>query len=217
MRPEWPTVYTKEVLYQVQRPKMIPDSLQAKPGEKILPKFRQLVKWIDSQRLVSADDRVAINYTPNGTEVTMLNRPPTIMTPLKVMLSGLDRVTISEGYINGRLPKIKPAAGDLKEIVDANGISTQSARLPEKRPIVVCALVIFDKLFKLDHAEIVYEEPQKIPRAGSANYSIDSKLISGLIPLAYLRTSQFIQFVTHNIQVRAFLHNGSYRIIYWPA
>ena len=196
---------------------MIPAALQAKAGEKILPKFRELVKWIDSQRLVSVDDRVTINTTPNGSLVSMVDRPPSISTPLAVRLSGLDRVTISEGYINGRLPKIKPSNGVLQEIVTPDGISAPPALLPLKRPIVVCALVVFDQFFKLTNAEIVYEEPQKIPRTGSANYSIESKLISGVIPLAYLRSNRFIQFVTHNIQVRAFLHNGSYRIIYWPA
>jgi hypothetical protein len=196
---------------------MIPAALQAKTGEKILPKFKELVKWIDSQRLVSVDDRVTINTTPNGSLVSMVDRAPSISTPLEVRLTGLDKVTISEGYINGRLPKIKPVTGDLQDIVNLDGIAAPPARLPTKRPIVVCALVVFDQFFKLTNAEIVYEEPQKIPRTGSANYSIDSKLISGVIPLAYLRSNRFIQFVTHNIQVRAFLHNGSYRIIYWPA
>jgi hypothetical protein len=196
---------------------VISDALSAKSGDKILPKFRELVKWIDSQRLVSVDDRVTINTTPNGSLVSMIDRPPSLSTPLQVRLSGLDYLTISEGYINGRLPKIKPVTGDLQEIVSPDGISAPPARLPKKRPIVVCALVVFDEFFKLETAEIVYEEPQKIPRTGSANYSIDSKLISGLIPLAFLRSNRFIQFVTHNIQVRAFLHNGSYRVVYWPA
>ena len=195
---------------------MIPSALQAKKGEKIFPKFKELVKWIDSQRLVSVDDRVLINTTPNGSLVSMMDRPPTISTPLEVRLSGLDHFTISEGYINGKLPKIKPSNGVLQEIVSTDGISAPPSRLPTKRPIVICALVVFDKLFKLETAEIVYEEPQKIPRTGSANYVIENKLITGLIPLAYLRSNRFIQFVTHNIQVRAFLHNGSHRVIYWP-
>ena len=195
---------------------MIPAALQAEKGEKILPKFKELVKWIDSQRLVSVDDRVIINTTRNGSLVSMIDRPPSISTPLEVRLTGLDKVTISEGYINGRLPKIKPVTGDLQDIVDKDGVAAPPARLPEKRPLVICALVVFDEFFKLETAEIVHEEPQKIPRAGSANYIIANKLITGLIPLAYLRGNRFIQFVTHNIQVRAFLHNGSHRIIYWP-
>ena len=43
---------------------MIPDELKAEAGDKILPKFKKLVAWIDSQRLVSVDDRVLINSTP---------------------------------------------------------------------------------------------------------------------------------------------------------
>jgi hypothetical protein len=134
-----------------------------------------------------------------------------------VRLSGSKFFTISEGFINGKLPKIKPASGELQEIVNPDGVSAPPSRLPQKRPIVICALVVFDKSFKLERAEIVYEEPQKIPRTGSANYIVENKQVTGLIPLAYLRSNRFFQFVTHNIQVRAFLHNETHRIIYWPS
>jgi hypothetical protein len=195
---------------------MIPAALQAVKGEKILPKFRELVKWIDSQRLISVDDRIIINITGNGTHVSMVDRPPSISTPLEVRPSGTSNFTISEGYINGKLPKIKPSTAELQDIVDPDGVPAPAAKLPETRPTVICAKVIFDELFKLKSSEIIYEEPKKILRSGSANYSIENKEITGLIPLAFLRKDRFMQFVSHNIQVRAFLHNGSYRIIYWP-
>lgn len=195
---------------------MIPADLQARKGEKILPKFRELVRWIDSQRLVSVDDRVLINTTGNGTLVSMVDRPPSISTPLEARPAGAANFTISEGYINGKLPKIKPSNGDLQDIVDPDGVPAPSAKLPTTRPTMICAKVIFDKDFKLKSSEIIYEDPKKILRSGSANYSTENKEITGLIPLAFLRKDRFIQFVSHNIQVRAFLHNGSYRVIYWP-
>lgn len=196
---------------------MIPAALQAKTGEKILPKFKELVKWIDSQRLVSVDDRVLINITPNGSLVSMVDRPPSIATPLQARFSGTKFFSVSEGYINGKLPQIKPANGELQDIVDPDGIPAPPAKLPETRPILVCAKIFFDSEYRFKSSEIVTEVPSKIPRSGSADYAATAKTITGLIPLAYLRSNNFIQFVTHNIQVRAFLHNGSHRVIYWPA
>jgi hypothetical protein len=190
---------------------MIPSELKAEKGDKILPKFKKLVSWIESQRLVSVDDRVTISTTPNGTHVSMVDRPPSIVTPLQLRLNGKGFFSITEGYINGKLPKI----GN-QDIVNPDGISAPPTKLPVVRPILVCASVKFDNNYKLITSEIVCKEPKEIPRAGSANYLIDDKSITGLIPLAFLRRDIFIQFVTHNLQVRAYTHNGSYRIIYWP-
>jgi len=195
---------------------MIPASLKAKRGDKILPKFNELLKYIDSQVLLSTDSRVNINTTPNGSLVSMINAPPSIVTPLQVRLLSTQFFSVGEGYINGKLPKIKPSTGELQDIVDVDGVPAPPAKLPETRPTLICAKVIFDEFFKLKSSEIVYEDPIKITRTGSANYSIENKEITGLIPLSFLRKDRFIQFVSHNIQVRAFLHNGSYRIIYWP-
>jgi len=196
---------------------MIPDELKADKGDKILPKFKKLVAWIDSQRLVSVDDRVLINSTPNGSLVSMVDRPPTISTPLQVRFNGTKFFSISEGYINGKLPQIKPSTGELQDIVDPDGVPAPPAKLPEERPILVCALVVFDETYKLKSSEIVWRKPDEIQRTGSANYAAKDKTTSGLIPLAYLRKNNFIQFVTHNLQVRAYVHNGSHRVIYWPA
>ena len=196
---------------------MIPEELKADKGDKILPKFRKLVAWIDSQRLVSVDDRVLINSTSNGTHVSMVDRPPSIVTPLQVRRNGAKFFSVGEGYINGKLPQIKPSTGKLQDIVDPDGIPAPPAQLPETRPILVCAKIIFDSEYRFKSSEIVTEIPSKIPRSGSADYAAIDKTITGLIPLAYLRADNFIQFVTHNIQVRAFLHNGSHRVIYWPA
>lgn len=196
---------------------MIPDELKADKGDKILPKFKKLVAWIDSQRLISVDDRVLINTTANGTHVSMVDRPPSITTPLQVRRSGDKFFSVGEGYINGKLPKIQPSSGALQDIVDPDGVSAPPAKLPQERPIIICALITFTETYTLKSSQIVWEKPDKIPRTGSANYAVADKTISGLIPLAYLRKDNFTQFVTHNLQVRAYLHNGSHRVIYWPA
>ena len=196
---------------------MIPDELKAEAGDKILPKFKKLVAWIDSQRLVSVDDRVTINATQNGTHVSMVDRPPSIATPLQVRRNGDKFFSVGEGYINGKLPQIKPSTGPLQDIVDPDGVPAAPAKLPQERPIIVCALVTFTETFSLKSSEIVWKKPSEIPRTGSADYAAKDKTISALIPLAYMRKDNFTQFVTHNLQVRAYLHNGSHRVIYWPA
>ena len=196
---------------------MIPRELEAQAGEKILPKFRKLIQWIDAQRLASVDERVSVNITPNGTLVSVVDRPPSIVTPLLVRLTGTQYFSIVEGFINGKLPQIKSKNGQLQDIVDPDGNPAPPARLPAVRPIMICALVKFDDAYRLKSSEIVCESPNAIPRAGSANYSAATQEISGLIPLAYMRANSLVQFVTHNLQVRAFLSNGTRRIIYWPA
>jgi hypothetical protein len=196
---------------------MIPAELKADKGDKILPKFKKLVAWIDSQRLISVDDRVVINTTPNGSLVSMVDRPPSIYTPLQVRLSGTNFFSVSEGYINGKLPQIKPSSGALQDIVDPDGISAPPAKLPQERPIIICAQVVFDAAYKLKSSEIVWKKPSEIPRTGSANYAAKDKTTTGLIPLAYMRANKLVQFVTHHLQVRAYVHNGSHRVIYWPA
>jgi hypothetical protein len=196
---------------------MIPRELEAQAGEKILPKFRKLIQWIDAQRLVSVDERILLNTTPNGTLVSVVDRPPSIVTPLLVRLTGTEYFSVVEGFINGKLPQIQPNNGQLQDIVDPDGIPAPPAKLPAVRPIMICALVKFDDAYSLKSSQIVCESPNAIPRAGSANYSTATREISGLIPLAFMRTSSLVQFVTHNLQVRAFSSNGTRRIIYWPA
>jgi hypothetical protein len=196
---------------------MIPQELEAKSGEKILPKFRKLIQWIDSQKLVSVDERISLNTTPNGTMVSVVDRPPSIVTPLLVRLSGTKFFSVVEGYINGKLPQIKPSNGQLQDIIDPDGIPALPAKLPTERPIMICASVVFDDSYRFESSEILCVSPAKIPRAGSANYSAQTQQITGLIPLAFIRSTSLVQFVTHNLQVRAFNYNGTRRVIYWPA
>ena len=193
---------------------MIPATLLAKKGDKILPAFQELVRWIDSQRLVSVDDRVLINTTPNGSLVSMVDRPPSILTPLRVILSGAKNYGVTEGYINGKLPE---AFTDVP-IVDADGVPNLRRQIPEKKPFFVFATVNFNENFSYRRSFISADPVDNFNSAAlKAKYFPETKTIQADIPLAFMRSDRFIQFVTHNLQVRAYNHNGSYRVIYWPA
>ena len=195
----------------------IPSELLASPGDSIRQKYTQLLAWIDAQKLISHDDRVTTDQTPNGQFVVMNQRPPSIVTPLQVGQSGKDGFVVREGYINGRLPVIKNKQGQEEPLVNPDGQSHKPAELPTERPLLVCAEVIFDKEYKIESCEIVTKKPSEVPRTGSANLAINAEKMTGLIPLAFIRKTTFFQFVTHNIQVRAFEHAQIKTIIYYPA
>ena len=186
---------------------MIPDEIKAEKGDKILPKFKKLVAWIDSQRLISVDDRVTTNTTPNGTYVSMVEGPPSIVTPLRVVQSG-NFFGVTEGYINGKIPN--PVNFP---IVDEQGVPKITFRIPKERPVFVRAAVFFDKNLKYLNSFIIAKGDPDL----SARYDPETEQLVSDIPLAFMRTDRFIQFVTHNLQVRAYKHNGSYRVVYWPA
>jgi len=193
---------------------MIPDEIKAVKGDKILPKFKKLVAWIDSQRLISVDDRVTTNTTPNGTYVSMVEGPPSILTPLRVILSGTKNYGVTEGYINGKLPE----AFTNVPIVDKEGVPELRKEIPEKKPFFVFATVEFNENFSYRRSFISADPVDNFNSAAlAAKYFPESKTIQADIPLAFMRSDRFIQFVTHNLQVRAYKHNGSYRVIYWPA
>ena len=89
--------------------------------------------------------------------------------------------------------------------------------MPEKKPFFVTAVVNYD--LKLNFIKSFISEIPVV-EFNSANLQAqetEGKIIQAQIPLAFMRSNRFIQFVTHNLQVRAYKHNGSYRSVYWPA
>lgn len=194
----------------------IPSELLASPGDSIRQKYTQLLAWIDAQKLVSQDDRVTTNQTPNGQFVVMNQRPPSIVTPLQVGQSGKDGFVVREGYVNGRLPLILNKQGQEEPLVDPDGQPHKPAKLPPDRPILVVAEVTFTQTLALEKVLITTKKPNELLRTGAANYSTGTGKVTGHIPLAFNRSGTFIQFTLHNLQARAYLNEGQRRVIYWP-
>jgi hypothetical protein len=192
----------------------VPKELMAQPGDEIRTRYSQLTKWLDAQKLLSQDDRVHIHQTTNGQHVTLVQRPPSIVTPLQVNQSGANFYSVREGYVNGRLPLIQTVQGE-KPLVDEDGVPHPAARLPTDRPILVVAEVTFTNAQNLEKVLITTKRPRELLRTGTADVSA-AEGIKGHIPLAFTRSGQFIQFTLHNLQVRAFTDNGRPRVIYWP-
>ena len=194
----------------------IPSELLASPGDSIRQKYTQLLAWIDAQKMISQDDRVTTNQTPNGQFVLMNQRPPSIVTPLQVAQSGKDGFVVREGYVNGRLPVILNKQGQEEPLVDPDGQPHKPAKLPPDRPILVVAEVTFTDALALEKVLITTKKPNELLRTGAANYSTGTGKITGHIPLAFNRSGAFIQFTLHNLQARAYLNEGQRRVIYWP-
>lgn len=194
---------------------MIPDEIKAVKGDKILPKFNKLVAWIDSQRLISVDDRVTTNTTPNGTYVSMIEGPASILTPLRVIGSGTN-YGVKEGYINGKLPFALRGPPPLP-IVNEDGIPN-FLDMPKERPLFIVAVVEFDEnlVFIKSFLQQFHTERLERLRPLEAEYDPTLKIVRGFMALAFMRSDRFIQFVTHNLQARAYKHNGSYRVAFWP-
>ena len=194
----------------------IPSELLASPGDSIRQKYTQLLAWIDAQKMISQDDRVTTNQTPNGQFVVMNQRPPSIVTPLQVAQSGKDGFVVREGYVNGRLPLIANKQGQEEPLVDPDGQPHKPAKLPPDRPILVVAEVTFTQTLALEKVLITTKKPNELLRTGAANYSTSTGKVTGHIPLAFNRSGTFIQFTLHNLQARAYLNEGQRRVIYWP-
>ena len=194
----------------------IPSELLASPGDSIRQKYTQLLAWIDAQKMISQDDRVTTNQTPNGQFVVMNQRPPSIVTPLQVAQSGKDGFVVREGYVNGRLPLILNKQGQEEPLVDPDGLPHKPAKLPPDRPILVVAEVTFTQTLALEKVLITTKKPNELLRTGAANYSTGTGKVTGHIPLAFNRSGAFIQFTLHNLQARAYLNEGQRRVIYWP-
>lgn len=194
----------------------IPSELLASPGDSIRQKYTQLLAWIDAQKMISQDDRVTTNQTPNGQFVVMNQRPPSIVTPLQVAQSGKDGFVVREGYVNGRLPLIANKQGQEEPLVDPDGQPHKPAKLPPDRPILVVAEVTFTQTLALEKVLITTKKPNELLRTGAANYSTSTGKVTGHIPLAFNRSGTFIQFTLHNLQALAYLNEGQRRVIYWP-
>jgi len=221
---------------------MIPANLKAKAGDKILEKFRALVAHIDTQKALSVDDRVQINETGNGTNITLLPNSTSLnfTYPLKINLLSNTQYRVSEGYVNNQLPKIRtknnPILQDILDIEKGIGFIANSnppRGINEKWLFCVVFLasggpddptgIVITYIDCLNAQQI---EDQKIKMedlvlgAPYAPRAVDKSvgLREFYVPLAFMRADRVLhQFTMHNVYLRPYKVGIQHRVVFWPA
>ena len=217
---------------------MIPNDLKAKPGDKILEKFKKLVAYIDSQKLRSVDERVQIQETGNGTNVMLRSKGENLIFdhPLKIRLINDDSYRVDEGYVNSVLPfvRTKGIRGKiLRTITDNDGIGIIPKNIESKdllwlfsctfvtdqanRPLVAYIECINTEL--LNQQNIIISELYlgKSHIARPVDDVVDPKF-EYYVPMAFMREDKVIHnFCWHNIIVRPYKIGITNRVIFFPA
>lgn len=215
---------------------MIPNELTAKPGDKILPKFKKLVAYIDSQKLVSTHPLVQINETGNGTNITLLPRKTSILYdhPFKITLEGDDAFRVSEGYVNNELPFIRTKGRNnkiLHKIDDKDGVGVIPKNLLARdlRWLFVCTILANNK----NVPQVAYIECMNTELAnkqgiilgqmvlGQSHISRKVDIYEGhhefYVPMAFMREDKIIHnFTWHNIYARFYKIEETNRILFYP-
>lgn len=217
---------------------MIPNELKAKPGDKILEKFKKLVAYIDSQKLRSVDERVQIQETGNGTNVMLLSKGENIIFdhPLKIRLINEDSFRVDEGYVNHETPYVrtKGIRGKILHRINSDegvGIIPKNIEkkdllwlfsctyLTSKVNQTVTAYIECMNTEVLDQQKIIISElylgKSYMPRKPLDNLKFDFEYY---VPMAFMREDKVIHnFCWHNIVVRPYKIGITNRIIFFPA
>jgi hypothetical protein len=192
--------------------------LEAKPGDKIWPKWQALIDWIRRQKHQSPNARIV--YTQSGARVVCDPEQFFQNIYFEVKLFG-EKVYVGDGTINGKVPQIKgvPITGSLNPPVPSPGIKLVE---PDENGIVlICIKTTHSKNGNLEAATIEAKLQKDIPGALRADFSAG---VNGFIPIALIRhdpqTKKPIsvhQHSVHNLQCRAYSSNNGTRIVYWAA
>ena len=221
---------------------MIPTNLRAKAGDKILEKFRALVAYIDAQKVLSVDDRVQINETGNGTNITLLPNPTSLnfAYPLKISLLSNTQYRVSEGYVNNVSPKIKTKnSPSLKDILDIEkGIGVIANSKPSRG---ITEIWLFCVVFLQGGAvgepgefNAVYIDCLNAQQLEDQNIKIKELVLGAphrpraiddadgkrefYVPLAFMKTDRVLhQFTMHNVYLRPYNAGPAHRVVFWPA
>lgn len=211
---------------------MIPTELLAVPGDKILPKYRKLLAYIDAQQLVPMNERIKINLTNNGTHVTILDdNTGSFAHPLKITLRGLTEYTVGEGYLNNVLAKLLNNKGKIKEVTldEAVGFLPEDIlnrgeylwvyTLLQKGDGMIAQYIecmdqsIMDRQL-VNYENFVLGNPHFPPRP--VENATDGQR-EFYIPLAFMRRDRKLhQFTMHNVYMRPYKVGINHRIIFWP-
>jgi hypothetical protein len=211
---------------------MIPSDLLAVPGDKILPKYKRLLSYIDAQQLVPINERLKINLTNNGTHVTILDdNTGAFAHPLKITLRGLDEYTVKEGYLNNTEAQLITKERKLKFVTspEAVGFIPEDkgnsgtyfwvyTQLQQGDTIIASYIECMDSILMRDQLivpeEFVLGGPHLPPRKVVNVPDGDREFY---IPLAFMRGDRKIhQFTMHNVYLRPYKVGINHRIIFWP-
>lgn len=197
------------------------EHLQAQPGERILPKWQNLIYWIRRQQIQSPGAR--INYTPKGAQVLfdVAEYAPIVRFAVRLISTDPGKITVGEGVINGIVPKVNnvPITGSDNPPKPQPEIKLVE---PDKDGIcLVCIQTKHKSTGDLESATIVAKKPAELPAGMRADVASG---INGFIPIALVRHDlqtkkpySVFQNSTHNLQCRAYVGSGLVRVIYWPA
>lgn len=217
---------------------MIPNDLKAKPGDKILEKYKKLVAYIDSQKLRSVDERVQIEETGNGTNVMLRAkvRDLTFEHPLKIKLISESSYTVDEGYVNSRIPLVRTKGRKgkiLHPITSSDGIGVIPKNINgSDMQWLFCCTFLTDQQNQpeLNYIECLNTELMERQKIiiddlflGKSHIarevdSLGKPKFEYYIPMAFMRADKIIHnFCWHNIIVRPYKIGITNRIIFFPA
>jgi hypothetical protein len=192
--------------------------LEAKPGDKIWPKWLALIDWIRRQRHQSPNAK--ISYTPSGAQIICIPREFSQNVFFEVILQG-DEVTVGQGTINGKVPEVDsvPITGSINPPKPPPSIKLIE---PDKDGVVlICIKTKHKANGDLDTATIEAKLQSSRPGALRADFASG---VNGFIPIALIRHDlqtrkpiSVYQHSVHNLQCRAYDSGAGTRIVYWAA
>ena len=197
------------------------ESLEARAGEPILPKWQDLIRWIRRQQVQAPGARVT--YGQGGAQVVFDGEEYSQQIRFRVILTGgsTPKVTVGDGTINGIVPKVDgiPITG-----------SDNPPQLPPEIQLVppnqegvclVCIKTTHAANGDLTAATIECKKPEDLPGGMRADFNVNG---SGFIPIALVRHNlqtrepeSVHQHSVHNLQCRMYDSGAGKRVIYWPA
>lgn len=199
--------------------------LQAQPGDKILPRWNELIKWIRTQRHQSP--HATITYGDSGAQVIFQEDYNQVIR-FRVQLNPGPpaKVVVGMGTINGIIPKV----GDIP-IIGKDDPPTPPPEIdtigPDEDTLTsyVCIKTTHKPDGSLDTATVECRRPKNIPSGMRADFLVlkDGKFY-GYIPIALLyhdpstlQPFSVYQHSVHNLQCRMYRDGNLRRIIYWAA
>jgi len=197
------------------------DSLQAVPGERILPKWQELSRWIRRQQIQAPGAQ--ITYSQGGAQVIFTPEEYSQAVRFRVSLTGGQppKVTVGDGTINGLVPKVNgvPITGTENPPQPAPEINLVSPN--QEGVCLVCIKTTHAGNGTLTAATIECKKPEDLPGGMRADYGAGGH---GFIPIALVRHNlqtrqpeSVYQHSVHNLQVRMYDSGAGRRVIYWAA